>query len=256
MKRGRLETEFSSFLSCNCSSFAAFLANKKGLSRVVVYLLFAAEKNKEGARASSSCFYNRGRGRERGKKEKSPTRRYFTFLSSSLSLFSLSQLARSLFRLSLLCMDLRVDNGGAEPPPPPPQAASGAEGTAWAPANMRRANNPAPPPSSQLNSSGLFSSAFAGSANRESRRATGSTSMAASESKRIASSADDKRLAPIFSGDVDLDDGGIVNGNGKGSNVSSSSSSKRKKKRRSRKKRSPWLSAPMILGSEVASNIA
>ena len=85
------------------------------------------------------------------------------------------------------------------------------------------------------------------------------SSRTTTEGKRVDTPADnDKRLTPIFSNDV-ADDGGIGNGGGNsGGEVSAvpSTSSKRKKRRKTWKKRSPWLSAPMILGSEVASNIA
>ena len=114
----------------------------------------------------------------------------------------------------------------------------------------------------------MFSSAFAKSAMRGSREGEPSSkaTTTASEGKRLASSADRNRLAPVLSGDAaDVDGGGIGNGGsgggGGGSGIVSpfsaaAASSKRKKRRKVWKKRSPWLSAPMILGSEVASNIA
>lgn len=97
-------------------------------------------------------------------------------------------------------------------------------------------------PNSSLTSSGMFSSVFAESASRGPEK----------ELKRVASPAD-KRLAPIFSGEEAAGDGGGIGNGGSGNGIVSS---KRKKRRKAWKKRSPWLSAPMILGSEVASNIA
>ena len=99
----------------------------------------------------------------------------------------------------------------------------------------------------------MFSSAFAESATRgPEKTAANSSKTAATEVKRGASPGD-KRLAPIFSGEEADDDGGGIGNGGGGNGIVSS---KHKKRRKAWKKRSPWLSAPMILGSEVASNIA
>ena len=97
----------------------------------------------------------------------------------------------------------------------------------------------------------MFSAVFAGSVNRGSASGGDRGTAATAETKG-------NRLEPIFSGDVDES---VSNGNvgGGGATVPSSSSQgkkKGKKKKRRFKKRSPWLSAPMILSSEVASNIA
>ena len=100
----------------------------------------------------------------------------------------------------------------------------------------------------------MFSSVFAGSASRGPMRSKSSSSavtLTTAEGKLLA---DSKRLAPIESGAAVVQGGG---NNGNGINGSGASSTKKKKRSRKRtKKRSPWLSAPMILGSEVASNIA
>ena len=98
----------------------------------------------------------------------------------------------------------------------------------------------------------MFSSAFAGYASRGPKGpslSSGTAMTVAEGNRRMADNS--KRLTPILSGNavIDDDDGG-------NNDIASSSSKRKKKRRRSRKKRSPWLSAPMILGSEVASNIA
>lgn len=101
----------------------------------------------------------------------------------------------------------------------------------------------------------MFSSAFAGYASRGPKGpslSSGTAMTVAEGNRRMADNS--KRLTPILSGNAVIDDGdGGNNGN---NDIASSLSKRKKKRRRSRKKRSPWLSAPMILGSEVASNIA
>ena len=254
----------SSSFYCNSSSLPEHSwCRKKEQHRVCALVELVAQTNVKGKEARTCSATGEFRSSEPEKKATCHNSNFFFSLHSSPFPLSLSlSLSRARFlglslSVALSCMDLRVDNGGAEPPPPSSGSGEGtsADASAASPApvqSMRYGNNPTP----SLTPSGMFSSAFAGSASRGPWK--GANRTAAAAAAVAAENKNNRRLASIFSGDAHPDEKGI---NGNGGNVGdgnpSSQQQKRSlRKRRSGKRRSPWLSAPMILGSEVASNIA